>query len=64
MDRGKFSGKGKFFFGSLDKYEGDLSNGDINGRGKMTYTGEIGDESIPLEEDSSASVYYQSPRNA
>merc|ERR1711936_771356 len=35
-----------------------------DGRGKMTYTGEIGDESIPLEEDSSASVYYQSPRNA
>ena len=37
MDRGKFNGKGKFFFGSLDKYEGDFSNGDINGKGKMTY---------------------------
>ena len=37
MDRGKFNGKGMFFFGSLDKYEGDFSNGDINGKGKMTY---------------------------
>ena len=37
MERGKYSGKGKFFFGSLDKYEGDFSGGDISGRGKMTY---------------------------
>ena len=37
MDRGKFNGKGKFFFGSLDKYEGDFSNGDITGKGKMIY---------------------------
>lgn len=27
MKAGKFEGKGKFFFGSLDKFEGDFTNG-------------------------------------
>ena len=27
LNAGNFEGKGKFFFGSLDKYEGDFSEG-------------------------------------
>ena len=27
MKAGKFEGKGKFFFGSLDKFEGDFTSG-------------------------------------
>lgn len=37
FNKGEFSGDGLFFFGSLDKYDGEFSQGKLQGRGKMTY---------------------------